>query len=850
MNPAEHLVNDIDDYADPVEIIDEEISAPTADVVPNAAEVLGPLLNASLTDTYSFNESLKDDLTLRNCNKLYGDNGGCKYGGAQIPEFDRCVTKGCISPLRRFINIVGHFATGEQLRTEHTAATICLRPELFDTLDELALSLEAELAVSVRKGRLWSLANTNMCTCDENGDWMYEGLNLDSKLASSMSMLAASFDPPLSFHTHHAWLESAEFKDATKTMKIFKQPQETTAVPGFMGTVHNCQVVDLAQELDNDPADIPLREADLNGFYGFICLGHTAHSLEAGRVARVASKVYTRIFGQTTLDRLVKALQLANRKNSTGKEYILYCLGKMVICSLHSLITIRNFLASTASIDGQTATLEINTDFHVALLSISSGVLLRRDANRMIVSSNSILSSAWPDGKKIPEYPDPASPEGFEFYYSTYFQLIPFICYDRPPRPLIASVQHIQATATPYGAGTSSVAPTHTSKPLVSTPYLESILNDRSAGIPDHAPGEDLMVLVANFNDTYEDSIIFSKAGAARGLFNHMAYSANVVNSNEKIPDVGQKTHIKNNRWWKTYSASYLDDSKIKQAEMENDNGTLVMAEVDGRGKVVAKSVTASGQVSVKMLRHTASVNGDKGATGHGQKGVLKLWDEQDMPYGIDENGEVLRFDMIISMSSIANRLTEGQYYEMIAGARAVREGRRLIIAPGEYETEHTETVVYSGTTGELITRPDEDNVPGMEEWDGDIPILASWGICRVWAMTQLSFDKQHYTHNTSSKYTINTLTGRTAGGGIREGEMELHAGVSSGLIHCKKEIKSRVDLIRVQYCTRCQRVYGQTCICGDDATPVPWQLPHAMLVYDYANVIVNGQVIEYKVEL
>ncbi|KJZ68977.1 hypothetical protein HIM_11634 [Hirsutella minnesotensis 3608] len=510
---------------------------------------------------------------------------------------------------------------------------------------------------------------------------------------------------PLSVHTHHAWLECSEYKDATKTLGVYSQPQETTSVPGVLGTIHNCQLVDLAQEEDDETADIPLRETDLDDYDGFLCRGHTAHSLEAGR---------------------------------------------MTMCSLRSLMLLRNFLASTSAVDGQTATLEVNTVMHTALLSVSSGVLLRRDAERTVIASSAIYGSRWPDGRYIPTYPDMASPEGFKFYFSYYFQTIPYIAFDRPPRPLIASVQHIQAVAVPYGAGTSSVEPTHVSRPLVTTPFMESIIDSSTAGIPDNMPGEDLVVCFANLNDTYEDSVVLSKASAARGLFNHMAYSANVVNSTETIPEVGQKVHIKTNRWWKTYATKHVDDNVLRQAEMEHPGGRLVMADVDGRGKVISKSITASGQVSVKMLRFSMPATGDKIATGHGQKGTMKLWEEQDMPYGVDENGEVVKFDMIMSLSSVVNRLTEGQYYEMVSGVRAAREGRRIVVAPHEYETHHTETVLYDGKTGELVVRPDDDRLAGMEDWDGDIPVLASWGICRVWQMTQLTWDKQHYTHGTA----------------------------------------------------------------------------------------------------
>jgi hypothetical protein len=63
-----------------------------------------------------------------------------------------------------------------------------------------------------------------------------------------MDLVSVSFPSPLSAHSHHAWLESEDAKDVFKVVSIFKQPEETTAVPGLLGTLQNNQLIDLAQE--------------------------------------------------------------------------------------------------------------------------------------------------------------------------------------------------------------------------------------------------------------------------------------------------------------------------------------------------------------------------------------------------------------------------------------------------------------------------------------------------------------------------------------------------------------------------------------------------------------------------
>ena len=99
---------------------DEDIERVDNDVVLNLQQAnndvcvseLGPLLSSSKSDTYSWSPVLADSLTLRNCNYQYGKFRGRKYSNDPVPELDRCITKGCISSLRRFQNSIGHFVPG------------------------------------------------------------------------------------------------------------------------------------------------------------------------------------------------------------------------------------------------------------------------------------------------------------------------------------------------------------------------------------------------------------------------------------------------------------------------------------------------------------------------------------------------------------------------------------------------------------------------------------------------------------------------------------------------------------------------------------------------------------------
>lgn len=826
---------------------DDEPAAPITNLeLGGLRDVIGPLLSSSTDDVYSANRVLSTHLPLRQCNTDYGNAGGCKFQGTRPSELDRVVVKGCVAPLRRFHNVMGHFVEGSSLGNPAAYATACFDPEFCNTARDMTDALKSCLSYSTRRGRLWALDRCNEYTTNDNINWSSEKGKLQQSIGSAMSLIAVSFPPPLSVHSIHAWLECQDVKGHTISSTIFKQPQETTSVAGLLGTLHNCQTVDMAQEADDEHINKSKRYEDADDFEGFICSGHTSHSTEAGRVRKTCSNVHVRVMSDAMLTTTFECMSKVSHLNMGLKSWVLYCMGKMLKCTSLFLLSLRDSLE--CAFDGSLTrpVLMYNSETRAVLLSVTSGVLLRRDAVGACISSVSPYCTAWPDGKYTPSYPEITDSGGMEFYFSTFFLCVPYIVYDRPPRTLMASVQCVQAVSTPYGAGTSSVAPTSICKPLVTTELAERIRTDPSAGLADHLPGQPLVVCIANLNDTYEDSIIMSDASAARGLYNYMAYSSHVIGSKETVPGVGEVVSMDKHRWWKSYPSR--DGGHRDGVRRVLSDGTKVIpCGVDGTGVVVSKSLTPTDQISVRVLRFSRPVTGDKLAMGHGQKGTIKLWKEEDMPYGIDENGEPIKFDIIMSLSSVSNRLTEGQYYEMVTGVNAVREGRRMIIEPERAETDHTETVLYDGTTGQILTRRDTDGRSELN-WEGDIPIYASWGICNVWQMTQLTWDKQHYTHNTAGKGAMGTSTGRTNGGGIRFGEMESHAATSSGIINCQEELKSRMDLVDCYICYACNML-PEMCACGSARVPMPVSMPRALEVFAYTNLITSGYVTKYKVE-
>ena len=807
---------------------------------------LDVFLTGDKSTTYSSNPNVEGCLALRNCNLLYGESGGRKYTAALPAEFDRCLIKGSIAPMRAFVNIVGHFAP---LRTKEESSTISLisfAPVFRDSLHDVAGSLAERLGRSVGAGYLWSIPGCNLYHESNDGLWYTGNQNLDAKTSATLSALAASFSSPVSAHTQHAWHESQDRRDAISRSEIFKEPQETTAVPGLIGTMRNNQQIDLALERDNEQPNIEKR-MDMLDIPGFLCSGYTPHSNEVGRVRAVCDHVSIRVLNARCVRMLERCLSACSTVSNEKNEWLLFCMGEMTYCSTKAVLKLRDMLVSLSSVSPNAATVHVNVETHTVLVSVSSGVLLRRDSSGLVISSISEGTDSWPDGKRAVRRPSIASDEGFNYHFSGFFKCIPYVAFDRPPRTLISSVQSVQAVTPPYGAGTSSVSPGHVSKPLVTTPFLEKVMHDTISGskcnLADLIPGEDLVVCFANFNDTNEDSIMMSDGSVQRSLFAHLAYSSYLLNEDEKIPEAGEYVSMDEHRWWKSYS---------RRAVPKNLKAGTFIAGGDGRGKVISTTKTEAGKLSVKVLRYSTPVTGDKIATGHGQKGTVKLVKHYDMPWGTDENGNTIQFDIVVSMSSISNRLTTGQYYEMVSGAMAAKEGRRLILAPSTSEPRHTETVLYDGKSGQMLDRLSSASNNAAFEKDSpdehaETPVTASWGIYRVWQMTQLTWDKQHYTHRTCGPRSIVTQTGRTAGGGIRFGEMEAHSTESSGLVESFRELKCRMDLIDTKFCCRCE-TFVQMCECGNESYYTVVSVPHSMLVFSYTNLLTTGHVMRFKV--
>ena len=61
-------------------------------------------------------------------------------------------------------------------------------------------------------------------------------------------------------------------------------------------------------------------------------------------------------------------------------------------------------------------------------------------------------------------------------YFLTFYRMVPYVRYDRPPRTMMASMQAIQGVCHPWTAGSSAYTPVYSDMPLCITHFTVEML--------------------------------------------------------------------------------------------------------------------------------------------------------------------------------------------------------------------------------------------------------------------------------------------------------------------------------------------------------------------------------------
>lgn len=335
--------------------------------------------------------------------------------------------------------------------------------------------------------------------------------------------------------------------------------------------------------------------------------------------------------------------------------------------------------------------------------------------------------------------------------------------------------------------------------------------------------GENAIVAISIYSGyNQEDSVILNGDALKRGMFHTTYYHS--YNFAEDMIDQASQTHtiIGNPAKDPQYAGSVqlkadkdyskLDEDGIIQVGAEVDENTVLVGMVapsrdpltgaiksyvdvsempkrGQRGKVDAIQVfnsrvevngtvtTVLRGVKIRVAESRGPILGDKFSSRAGQKGTVgMILPESDLPF----NAAGLRPDLILNPHAIPSRMTTGQYLESMSGRIGnklgalidatpftvqdqVKEYRELLEKHG-FESNGSD-IMYNGMTGEMME---------MEIFVGPVYYLRS---------KLMVEDKINY-RDTGARtlLTHQPLEGRSAGGGLRIGEMERDALIAHGV--------------------------------------------------------------------
>jgi DNA-directed RNA polymerase II subunit RPB2 len=439
----------------------------------------------------------------------------------------------------------------------------------------------------------------------------------------------------------------------------------------------------------------------------------------------------------------------------------------------------------------------------------------------------------------------------FEIHPSTAFsivtQIVPFSNHNQAPRIIFHAAQSKQALG---------IYTTNFNDRFDTASYIQHYPQRRIIGTKGgHYNGSDRMpngfnVIVAiqtftGFNQ--EDSIMINKTAVERGLFRVTGYKTMTavekkINENEKIVfanpitmrDSGKAvenikhadyTLLNQNGIIKEESyipigqeAVVLGMVQIRKTAKEVQRGVLIDKQdvEEYRDMSLKTDVHYYGTIDRIFMGHQIPGNpnrickirfrkprraefGNKFCSSHGQKGVIgMIIPQEDMPFTKD--GIVP--DLIINPHAFPSRMTMGHVIETIFAKLCCLEGTRgdgTVFMPFDKEAifnkledygleKHGNEILYNGRTGEQIK---------TEIFIGPI---------YYYQLKHMVADKIH-SRNIGPKVqlTRQPTSGRSAGGGLRIGEMERDVLLSHGLAQFSKEcMMEKSDKYRWGICRQC----------------------------------------------
>ncbi|ORX98269.1 beta and beta-prime subunits of DNA dependent RNA-polymerase [Basidiobolus meristosporus CBS 931.73] len=307
--------------------------------------------------------------------------------------------------------------------------------------------------------------------------------------------------------------------------------------------------------------------------------------------------------------------------------------------------------------------------------------------------------------------------------------------------------------------------------------------------------GVNLVVMIQSYTGyNQEDGVIISKSAVDRGLFRSFTRHVNVCEL------LGDESEI-------IVTGEMFDETKyvngIPKVGGVLEDGDLLCTVVDGitekkirvvkcdKGRVTEVSHSKRRHVKVITNFHKYIEVGDKVASRHAQKGVVTIiLPQENLPF--TEDGIVP--DIIINPHAIPGRMTIGQLLEGLVGKDCsihgyTKDGTPFTADEDIFNFKDDAEYVYNGMYGNMIQEP------------------VSVGVVYYLALKHQVKDKIHVRipSGPRSSFSGQPVSGRSKGGGLRFGEMEMDCLIAHGASDTMHNIIAQSDMEKVGWCESCE---------------------------------------------
>ncbi|RKO85844.1 hypothetical protein BDK51DRAFT_46687 [Blyttiomyces helicus] len=400
---------------------------------------------------------------------------------------------------------------------------------------------------------------------------------------------------------------------------------------------HDKELLSISSHYECDPSGRKTRAMHC----GFIDVTYTPMSLEAGRTRSLVHGSRYLIMTDAVLNKALNLATIAARTTidlSCGFEvdeaimhsnpgmWIFHCCGVIKLVSAEGVAQMIRAYVTMKGHDSPS--MRVFSEHRLVSLAVTPGCIMKPVLNDLTTaSSHTVAECNWIDSlhrHKPSTYTGANLPITILSLQSfrTFSRMVPYLAFNQPPRPIMASNMAVQAMCQPK----VSAATTRLSDAGLLASHCWYFTRTL------HYNYEDAIIAIAKLNDM--------------GLLAHEGFVYHPMMDYSDSPATGQPVP-ESVTWWRPYDESI----PIRQAFTVNSRRAVV-AQLNGAGIRV----------------------GDKLATHHGQKFTIsRILPDNEMPKCVcATTGALFTPHVIVASSSVHNRVTPGQLYESWMGMSAV----------------------------------------------------------------------------------------------------------------------------------------------------------------------------------